>query len=76
MALLDLMAAPAPLTFRQVGRWLLAVVAFPFVAFGWIVGKVVRALQLTLFGLGYAVAWLLAAVRVGYRAGAGRRVAD
>lgn len=71
MALMDLLAAPAPLTFRQVGRWLLALIAFPFVAVGWCVGKVVRALQLTLFGLGYAVAWTLAAVRVGYRAGRG-----
>lgn len=76
MALLELMAAPAPLTFRQVGRWLLALIAFPFVAVGWCVGKVVRTIQLILFGLGYSVAWLFAAVRVGYQSGAGRRVAD
>lgn len=71
MALLDLLAAPRPVTWQQLGRWLLTLLALPFVVVGWCVAKVVRAVQVTLFGLGYATAWSVAAVRVGYQAGRG-----
>lgn len=70
MALLDLVAV-RPITFRQVGRWLLTILALPFVAVGWCIGGVVRAIRLVLFGIGYSVAWTVAAMRVGYRTGRG-----
>ena len=71
VALLDLLATPAPIRWSQFPRWLLTLLALPFVAFGWCVATVVRAVAAVLFGLGYAVAWTLAAVKVGYRAGRG-----
>jgi len=72
VALLDLLATPAPIRWSQFPRWLLTLLALPFVAFGWTLAKVVRTLQVALFGLGYAAAWSVAAVKVGYRAGHGR----
>ena len=71
MALLDLLATPAPIRWSQFPRWLLTLLALPFVAFGWCVATVVRSVAAVLFGLGYAVAWTVAAVKVGYRAGRG-----
>jgi len=71
---MDLLATPAPIRWNQFGRWLLTLLALPFVAFGWCVATVVRSVAAVLFGLGYAVAWALAAVRVGY--GAGRGLGD
>lgn len=71
MALLDLLATPPAVRWSQFGRWLLTLVALPFVAFGWCVAKVVRGLGVALFGLGYAAAWSVAAIKVGYRAGHG-----
>ena len=72
MALIDLLATPAPIRWNQFGRWLLTLLALPFVAIGWVLAKVVRSVQVVLFGLGYAAAWSVAAVKVGYRAGHGR----
>lgn len=71
MALLDLLAAPAPIRWNQFPRWLLTALALPFVALGWTLGKFVRGVQLVLFGIGYAIAWFVAAMKVGYRAGRG-----
>lgn len=71
MALIDLLATPPAIRWNQFGRWLLTLLALPFVGFGWTVAKVVRGLQVALFGLGYATAWSVAAVKVGYRAGHG-----
>ena len=77
MALLELLAAPQPVTWRQFGRWCLTILALPFVALGWALGLLVRAIRLTLFAIGYGVAWTFAAAKVGYQAGAGRRaIAD
>lgn len=73
MALLDLLAAPAPIRWRQFPRWLLTLLALPFVTLGWCMAKLTRGLRVILFGLGYAVAWSVAAVKVGYLAGAGPR---
>ena len=72
MALLDLLATPPAIRWNQFGRWLLTLLALPFVALGWLFGAAVRAVRLVLFALGYALAWTLAAVKVGYRAGHGR----
>ena len=69
---MDLLATPAPIRWNQFGRWLLTLLALPFVALGWLFGGAVRAVRLVLFALGYALAWTLAAVKVGYRAGHGR----
>jgi hypothetical protein len=73
VALLELLAAPQAVTWRQFGRWCLTVLALPFVAIGWTLGLVVRAVRLVLFAVGYALAWTFAAVRVGFQSGAGQR---
>jgi hypothetical protein len=71
VALLDLLATPQPIRWSQFPRWLLTLLALPFVGFGWVIAKIVRTVQVVLFGLGYAMAWTVAAVKVGYRAGHG-----
>lgn len=78
MALLDRIIVQPP-DWSRPGRVVLTAVAAVLFGIGWLLARSVQAcarvLTLTLFGVGYAAAWSLAAVKVGWLAGrrAGRR---
>ena len=78
MAVLDQIVVQQRLTWGQIRRGVLTVLAAVLFAVGWVLAWLVRAVKVSLtaffFSLGYAASWSFAAVKVGYNAGrAGQR---
>jgi hypothetical protein len=73
MAVLDQIVVQQRLTWGQIRRGVLTVLAAVLFAVGWVLFQVVRATRAAItgffFSLGYAAAWSFAAVKVGYQAG-------